>query len=67
MRNEEFWNWAHPFEKNKLPKVQTADKLSKMDKKIIEGFKKYVGQSSEVKRLPYIVDYILTAKKKGSG
>ena len=35
LRNEEFWNWAHPFEKKKLTHTKTVDNLVKMDKKII--------------------------------
>lgn len=63
LRNEGFWNWVHPFENGKLPNIKTASNLEKIDPKVLEGFKKFVQDSPTQKRLPSIVEHILSQKR----
>lgn len=63
LRNPEFWNWVHPFERDKLPSLKLPNNVEKIDHKILEGFKKYIEDSPNQKRLPSIVDQVLSFKR----
>ncbi len=34
LRNEDFWNWVHPFEVGKMPPLKSSNNLEKLDPKI---------------------------------
>ena len=66
LRNPEFWNWVHPFESSRLPALKTPNNLDKIDPNALQGFKKFIQNSPNNKRLPSIVEHILSQKKKSA-
>jgi hypothetical protein len=61
LRNDEFWNWKHPFEK-KMHSPPNPEYVDRIDPKMLDGFRKYIEDSPQ-RRMPSIANHILSKKK----
>jgi hypothetical protein len=64
VRNPDFWNWKHPFEGSKPSSVKSEINMDKLDTKSLEKFKRYIEASPAARRVPSIVQEVLSAKMR---